>query len=301
MIGYYYWNGTRWISLSLPKGTNIGDMLYWNGTSWIPTDTINRWTGTTRKTYLSSMSDSIGIGTNSPKHKLETVGDFFVETPTMAWDSSGGIFEIFSNGNAILGSKRAPQPQMSGLMSGSGITSKFELQSENGFFSDMAVKVSVNNTDYAPFLWFAKSEGTLNNPQNVVDGERIGGIVAAPFYDTIYRTSAKWAWYVNGTPAGDTVPLDMIYYNHGADIWTDGGIERFRIKDNGNIGINTSVPTEKLVVNGNTKSNGFIVSPSDTTGIGSTAHIGMMVYKSSDNHLYLLQGGTTSPTWVMIK
>ena len=33
--GYYYWNGINWISLAVPAGTNVGDMLYWNGTQWI--------------------------------------------------------------------------------------------------------------------------------------------------------------------------------------------------------------------------------------------------------------------------
>lgn len=33
--GYYYWNGTRWVSVAPPQGTNVGDMLYWNGTQWV--------------------------------------------------------------------------------------------------------------------------------------------------------------------------------------------------------------------------------------------------------------------------
>jgi hypothetical protein len=33
--GYYFWNGTRWIPVAVPQGTNVGDMLYWNGTQYI--------------------------------------------------------------------------------------------------------------------------------------------------------------------------------------------------------------------------------------------------------------------------
>ena len=33
--GYYYWNGTRWIAVVVPQGTNPGDMLFWNGTQWV--------------------------------------------------------------------------------------------------------------------------------------------------------------------------------------------------------------------------------------------------------------------------
>ena len=33
--GYYYWNGTIWISLAPPQGTNPGDMIYWGGMQWV--------------------------------------------------------------------------------------------------------------------------------------------------------------------------------------------------------------------------------------------------------------------------
>jgi hypothetical protein len=35
MPGYYCWNGTRWVAIIVPQGTNPGDMLYWNGTQWV--------------------------------------------------------------------------------------------------------------------------------------------------------------------------------------------------------------------------------------------------------------------------
>jgi len=33
--GYYFWNGTKWIPVAAPQGTNVGDMQYWNGTQWV--------------------------------------------------------------------------------------------------------------------------------------------------------------------------------------------------------------------------------------------------------------------------
>jgi hypothetical protein len=33
--GYYFWNGTRWIPVTAPQGTSIGDMQYWNGVQWV--------------------------------------------------------------------------------------------------------------------------------------------------------------------------------------------------------------------------------------------------------------------------
>ncbi len=34
-VGYYYWNGTKWITLATPQGTSYGDMQYWNGSQWV--------------------------------------------------------------------------------------------------------------------------------------------------------------------------------------------------------------------------------------------------------------------------
>jgi len=34
--GYYYWNGSAWVSLPPPRGGATGEMLYWNGTGWNP-------------------------------------------------------------------------------------------------------------------------------------------------------------------------------------------------------------------------------------------------------------------------
>ncbi len=35
IIGYYRWDGARWIAIEAPQGINIGDMQYWNGTQWV--------------------------------------------------------------------------------------------------------------------------------------------------------------------------------------------------------------------------------------------------------------------------
>ena len=34
-VGYYFWNGTRWIPTSSFLGSNVGDMQYWDGTQWV--------------------------------------------------------------------------------------------------------------------------------------------------------------------------------------------------------------------------------------------------------------------------
>jgi hypothetical protein len=33
--GYYRWNGSKWILIEAPQGSNTGDMQYWNGSQWV--------------------------------------------------------------------------------------------------------------------------------------------------------------------------------------------------------------------------------------------------------------------------
>jgi len=35
IAGYYCWDGTKWIPVTAPQGTSIGDMQYWNGKQWV--------------------------------------------------------------------------------------------------------------------------------------------------------------------------------------------------------------------------------------------------------------------------
>ncbi len=35
VVGYYFWNGNRWIQSAAPLGVSLGDLQYWNGSQWI--------------------------------------------------------------------------------------------------------------------------------------------------------------------------------------------------------------------------------------------------------------------------
>jgi hypothetical protein len=35
MAGYYYWDGAKWVAVSVNPGASVGDMRYWDGTQWV--------------------------------------------------------------------------------------------------------------------------------------------------------------------------------------------------------------------------------------------------------------------------
>ena len=70
------------------------------------------------------------------------------------------------------------------------------------------------------------------------------------------------------------------------------------------LGANTYTTTHNQIMLGDANITETIlraprISTNDTTGLGSTAHIGMMVYQSSAGHFYGLKGGAP-PTWVQL-
>jgi hypothetical protein len=212
---------------------------------WVLAD--SQWSNSGSDIYYAS--GNVGVGTANPTGAFDVFvkdnSSFRILTSGSYFDTGQSVFQMDHLGRIRMGDNN------SGPLTSPGTTCRVELQTSDGHASDLGLKVSYPNDDYAPFYWLLKSKGTLNNPLDVSNGSRIGGIVCAPFINLSYKTAAKIAFYVNGNAVGDTVPVDMIYYNHGADVNSDGGIERWRVKDNGNFGIATPYPSEKLEVNGN--------------------------------------------------
>lgn len=92
--------------------------------------------------------------------------------------------------------------------------------------------------------------GTTNNPTNVIAGTLLGS-VSFQGYSTQWEANSPGG--ISGIAAEDWTTTQ-----HGADLYfrtaAIGGVtvyERMRIKENGNVGINTTNPTERLQVIGN--------------------------------------------------
>jgi hypothetical protein len=114
-----------------------------------------------------------------------------------------------------------------------GVTSRVEIQSRDEWGDFVLRESSVTN--FAPFLWFATSKGTLEHPKNSNISDALGAIVAAPFHNGLFRSAAGFFWTVEDTAYnhGDTIPVTMAYYNHGNRGFPDDAQLRFEILDNG--------------------------------------------------------------------
>ena len=152
---------------------------------------------------------------------------------------------IESNGKLLLGSNL--------IRNIGGNTSSGQLQIEGTGGNNSSMQLIRNSADTgSSLIRFGKTRGTTTGAAqvtSVASGDHLGHITfnAADGTD-VNNTVAHIRATVNGTVSGDTIPTDLVFETSVSS----GGnrAERFRIKSDGNIGINQSTPTAKLQVTG---------------------------------------------------
>jgi hypothetical protein len=100
--GYYFWNGTRWISLSIPQGAVAGEMLYWNGNQWIivaaglpgqflqlSLSGMPEWSGTAYASLSTNVATSITPASAISGGNISEDGGAEVTARGVCWSSTG--------------------------------------------------------------------------------------------------------------------------------------------------------------------------------------------------------------------
>lgn len=195
----------------------------------------------TEKMRLTS-DGKLGINTSSPSSKLEIAGD--------GSTTDDGIITVNDP-------------------SSGGTTSWIKLYADDGY-DDLTWHISYADTSMFRDLEFRSSfssvrevsiseSGTLNVEANGTSTKRFK---AYDFYSTTYNTAALPAY----TFAND---LDTGMWLASANnlCWSTAGVERMRIDGNGDVGINTTNPTEELHVVHPDGTNGFKISDSAGNGL----------------------------------
>jgi len=117
------------------------------------------------------------------------------------------------------------------------------------------VNVISHHNEYGSFLRLLRSRGTKDSIQAITDGDSIGYLDIWAFDGTYYRRSAQLEVKVDGPVSTDLIPTMFIFKTQD----TSGTFDtRMVIKNNGNVGIGTTTPAEKLEVAGRVKAQEFI-------------------------------------------
>ena len=126
---------------------------------------------------------------------------------------------------------------------------KLSIEGLDGATSSMHIVRNSNDAFY-PFIALGKSRGTSDGSSTIVQDDDVTGIISFNAADggdmnpqTAYIASA-----VDGTPGTDDMPGRLVFYTTADGAYNSS--ERLRITSAGNIGINESSPSHKLVVGG---------------------------------------------------
>ncbi|WP_276090965.1 hypothetical protein [Pedobacter sp. JY14-1] len=93
-----------------------------------------------------------------------------------------------------------------------------------------------------------KARGTRTVPLVVANGDYLGSFESWGYAGSSFVRGSYVGTVVNGTPNATAIPTDLVFATNNGS-WPDA-IEWMRLDKNGNLGIGTTVPTEKLSVKG---------------------------------------------------
>ena len=264
-------------------------------------------------------SGKIGIGTASPSAKLHiedssavqarlksTGGDshIYVEAPNgssakleLFEAGTGGFSLRVGNDNALMffddSAERMRIDSSGRLLIGTstslpafGAGSSLQVAGTGFASGSMLIRRDSDNA-FSGALVFGKSRGSLGGNTVVQSGDQVGSIIWTAADGTDLTTDlAQIKAKVDGTPGSNDMP-GRIEFHTTAD-GASGVIERMRIDSSGQVGIGTTSPNEKLVVNGNSSVTGALFITSNT----STPSAGAFLYRPASNTLALGSNST---------
>ncbi|MCE2929078.1 MAG: hypothetical protein LW817_05565 [Candidatus Caenarcaniphilales bacterium] len=193
---------------------------------------------------------------------LNASGDFVVEDSRLVADSNGNIGINTNNPQARLDIR------------------------DGGGAIERGLQLTHSSNDISSGIFsMKKSRGTPGAPAIVANGDTISYLNFRPFNGDGYMWTAGLGARVRGTVTGTSIPSDLFFSTSGGgDDYNPfaNNTVRMLIDSTGNIGLGTTIPNEKLTINGSAP----IVSIREGSSPASTANFGKLFVSSTNSRLY---------------
>ena len=219
--------------------------------------------------YLANGGGKVGIGTTSPSNKLSLAGsgqNWSTSPAIKMWDSynSKGWY-VGSANNATIGDFYIRSVETEGA---------YPVAANQQFTIKQSGNVGIGTISPENKLHVQQS-GLFTGIQNTA-GIRIksdGGSAIGNYHGTLALSKGTGSVAISAVQEGtDSDRMGMAFFTHPSATGGDAAVEQMRIDENGNVGIGTTSPSEKLVVDGKIRSLGD-TSSADFYSTGNDALI----------------------------
>ncbi|MEM5878849.1 MAG: hypothetical protein QXF12_08310, partial [Candidatus Aenigmatarchaeota archaeon] len=231
---------------------------------------------------LYNETANVGIGTSSPTSKLEVVGTV---NATNFYDRDNSQYYLDPSATSIVNNLQVASGVLAGanneqieigatndvirFISGGQERMRIDPDGDLGIGTSTPLAIlhvsdqgdtdagkhnfrheyASNNAGLKPTYYTNRARGTISVKQAVQNGDNLNMFEITGWSGTSYLSAARFGADVDGTVSSSSVP-GKIYFATTQQ-GSSGPITRMVIDNQGNVGINTISPTQKLVVNGN--------------------------------------------------
>ena len=286
------WDQVRLNPTINTTGTYAGIVrgIYYNPTLTSLTGTTHRAIETTSgDVLLGTTSGNVGIGTTTPTAKLHIKGT----GDSSVWVTTDDFNSGTNTGTVIRIGTRSSTGNTQGWIDAlnSGVSSYGNLIIAGfggnvliGTTTDAGYKLDVNGTARVSGIVYADS--TINQPTSF--GNKLLFMNSGNYSKIALADGTNWSLdYHSGITVAD------VGYHRFYTGSTSGWVERLRIENNGNVGIGTTTPTDKLHIVDNTNGNKF----GRISAGGTDASAAWVVQNDQvDNVVYRVFGSAVSGT-----
>ena len=272
-------------AVGINTSTNAGYKLDVNGTARVS----GNLTVDTNTLFVDATNNRVGIGTTTPTAKLHIKGT----GDSSVWVTTDDFNSGTNTGTVIRIGTRSSTGNTQGWIDAlnSGVSSYGNLIIAGfggnvliGTTTDAGYKLDVNGTARVSGIVYADS--TINQPTSF--GNKLLFMNSGNYSKIALADSTNWSLdYHSGTTVAD------VGYHRFYTGSTLGWVERLRIENNGNVGIGTTTPTDKLHIVDNTNGNKF----ARISAGGTDASAAWVVQNDQvDNVVYRVFGSAVSGT-----
>ena len=268
---FMYWNGLKWLSIGnkvkVNSGSVDGEVLIWDGSEWVVSPSI----------IISG--DSLGIGTNNPQYNLDVNGSIRSIDLKDALSTANDSGLVYVDGEGLLKVLEYDNNTTRFLRSdgqwANTPSSPWSLNAGEVYRNTGNVGIGNSDPEEKLHVSYGGADGAIRVMQNGLSTGDYVGIELGGGEGQASASTPKTGiyWVDNYTFARGDLYFAINYDNDYTTKVTPADVKMVLSGNNGNLGIGTTDPLDRLVLDFDEAAGGITINNSRTTGSGGNGRI----------------------------